>query len=328
MDSSSSSNSSSSSGTLVAVAVGLVIALAFLLYERLFPAPAPQRGMRDAIRSQIDDRIARHMRDGLDIVVARRRAGAEVLQENSDACIAHLAELGIDLPIPKNSARVDVPIRPAQSHPSRDVRDAILLEIDERIARLFGEGLDIDDARRRARREVIQEHRDALTRVLVDSGIDPHDARTIARSDLPSPMNSELVDYPIRPAQSHPSSGGGGGGQLRIMPTDGGGNCLFHALVGAVRDLADRLGPGHPYHRFPVRLPMTHHDMRNEVVLFASAHREDPTVFFENSEPRNIAQMIEGDCNSHHGNDLIGVFRSVDQYFQACDHLHRLLSRN
>jgi hypothetical protein len=146
-------------------------------------------------------------------------------------------------------------------------------------------------------------------------------------------MNSQLVDYPIPPEQSHPSSSssGGGGGQLRIMPTDGGGNCLFHALVGAVRDLADRLGPGHPYHRFPVRLPTTHHDMRNAVVLFASAHREDQNVFFENSEPRNIAQMIEGDCNSHHGNDLIiggGVFRSVDQYFQACDHLHRLLSRN
>ena len=328
MDSSgsNSSSSSSSSGMLVAVAVGLVFTLAFLLYERLFPAPAPQRDMRDAIRSQIDDRIARHMRDGLDIVDARRRAGAEVLQENSDACIAHLAELGIDLPSPKNSARVDVPIPPEQSHPSRVVRDAILLEIDERIARLFGEGLDIDDARRRAPREVIQEHRDACARVLVDSGIDPHDARTIARSDFPSPMNSELVDYPIPPEQSHSS-------QLRIMPTDGGGNCLFHALVGAVRDLADRLGPGHPYHRFPVRLPTTHHDMRNAVVLFASAHREDPTVFFENSEPRNIAQMIEGDCNSHHGNDLIkggggGVFRSVDQYFQACDHLHRLLSRN
>ena len=72
--------------------------------------------------------------------------------------------------------------------------------------------------------------------------------------------------------------------------------------------------------------------MRNAVVHFAFDHRSDePTLFLENSEPRDIADMIRGDCNSRHGNDVIiggGAFRSVNEYFQACDHVHYRLSRN
>ncbi len=68
---------------------------------------------------------------------------------------------------------------------------------------------------------------------------------------------------------------------------------------------------------------MTHHEMRRAVVQFAFTNRHKPDVFLENLQPRNIAEMIGGDCNSRHGNQQIvggGVFHNVDEYFQACDH--------
>jgi len=117
--------------------------------------------------------------------------------------------------------------------------------------------------------------------------------------------------------------------RLEVMQTIGDGNCLFHALIGALRDLAERRKPGH---RFPYGdLPMTHDRMRAAVVGFASGHRNDPHMFIENFAACNVSESIQADCDSHHGNNRIvggGPFRSVDEYFQERCRTKQVFSRN
>lgn len=108
------------------------------------------------------------------------------------------------------------------------------------------------------------------------------------------------------------------------MPTEGGGNCLFHALVHALRDLSVRRRPGHV---FPLgrRLPSNHEHMRDVVVNFASQNRHVFGLFFENNMPLTIGEAIDTESRSFGDNKVIqggGRFGDVDHYFQVRSFCH------
>ena len=105
---------------------------------------------------------------------------------------------------------------------------------------------------------------------------------------------------------------------LNAMETAGGGNCLFHALLGALADFSQRQRPGHAFPCGP--LPFSHEGMRSAVVGFASRNRNQCSLFFDNLNEVKLTDSIDADSRSLRGNDSIvggGRFRSVEEYFQA-----------
>ena len=105
---------------------------------------------------------------------------------------------------------------------------------------------------------------------------------------------------------------------LNAMETAGGGNCLFHALLGALADFSQRQRPGHAFPCGP--LPFSHEGMRSAVVGFASRNRNQCSLFYDNLNEVKLTDSIDADSRSLRGNDSIvggGRFRSVEEYFQA-----------
>ena len=107
---------------------------------------------------------------------------------------------------------------------------------------------------------------------------------------------------------------------LLPIRTHGGGDCLFHALVGALGDFLLR----HPRHVFPndIPLPITHQGMRSAVVRFAQLNRGIANLFFENNHSLILETSIDSDSRSARGNNVIvgvhgGTFQNVDEYFEV-----------
>lgn len=117
------------------------------------------------------------------------------------------------------------------------------------------------------------------------------------------------IDFHPQPESFH---------SLNPMPTAGGGNCLFYALLGALADFSERRRQGHVFPHG--RLPSSHDLMRRDVVDFASRNRNQCSLFVDNSNEVELAHSIDADSRSRIGNDSIlggGRFASVDEYFQA-----------
>ena len=110
----------------VVMALGSSILQSWESCEREFPAPTPLHTAsaaaaaqavaadsprsRNANRTAIDERVARYMGDGLDIVEAKRHAKADVVRENRDARIASLLQdEDFDLDASRQIARADFP---------------------------------------------------------------------------------------------------------------------------------------------------------------------------------------------------------------------------
>jgi hypothetical protein len=111
--------------------------------------------------------------------------------------------------------------------------------------------------------------------------------------------------------------------RLDAVQTGGGGDCLFHALVGALQDFCERRQHSDYLGDRRIALPQTHQDMRRVVVSFASKGRRMDKTFIDSGQYITLEQAVETDCRSHHGNNVVlgsegnVPFHSVDEYFQV-----------
>jgi hypothetical protein len=111
--------------------------------------------------------------------------------------------------------------------------------------------------------------------------------------------------------------------RLEAVHTAGGGDCLFHALVGALRDFSQRRQHSDYLLARKIALPETHQDMRRVVVSFASEGRIMDDMFIDSGHFVTLEQAVETDCRSLRGNDVVlgsegnVSFHTVDDYFQV-----------
>jgi hypothetical protein len=111
--------------------------------------------------------------------------------------------------------------------------------------------------------------------------------------------------------------------RLEAVHTAGGGDCLFHALVGALRDFSQRRQHSDYLLARKIALPETHQDMRRVVVSFASEGRIMDDMFIDSGHFVTLEQAVDTDSRSLRGNDVVlrsegnVSFQTVDEYFQV-----------